>query len=294
MIKLSVVILSYNTKDITKDCLEKLYKSLSNASFQSEIIIIDNASVDGSQEMISQSKKIFAKRNVTFKTIFNQQNEGYPKGNNRGFHNATGEYILFLNSDVMIDTFHWDKVLKYLDEQTNIGALTVRVELPTKRIDPASHRGFPTIWNSFCYYAYLEAMTKHIHFLRRYFGGYHLTNLNLNTVHEIDSPSGAFYLTRKKILNGLGGFDETFFMYGEDLDLSYRMKENGYKIVYYPHENVTHFKYQSGLKNTVAQKKTKQYFYDSMRIFYRKHYEGENPWLIDQVVYFFIGLKSQL
>ena len=294
MIKLSVVILSYNTKDITKDCLEKLYKSLSNASFQSEIIIIDNASVDGSQEMISQSKKIFAKRNVTFKTIFNQQNEGYPKGNNRGFHNASGEYILFLNSDVMIDTFHWDKVLKYLDEQTNIGALTVRVELPTKRIDPASHRGFPTIWNSFCYYAYLEAMTKHIHFLRRYFGGYHLTNLNLNTVHEIDSPSGAFYLTRKKILNGLGGFDETFFMYGEDLDLSYRMKENGYKIVYYPHENVTHFKYQSGLKNTVAQKKTKQYFYDSMRIFYRKHYEGENPWLIDQVVYFFIGLKSQL
>jgi len=294
MIKLSVVILSYNTKDITKDCLEKLYKSLSNASFQSEIIIIDNASVDGSQEMISQSKKIFAKRNVTFKTIFNQQNEGYPKGNNRGFHNATGEYILFLNSDVMIDTFHWDKVLKYLDEQTNIGALTVRVELPTKRIDPASHRGFPTIWNSFCYYAYLEAMTKHIHFLRRYFGGYHLTNLNLNTVHEIDSPSGAFYLTRKKILNGLGGFDETFFMYGEDLDLSYRMKEKGYKIVYYPHENVTHFKYQSGLKNTVAQKKTKQYFYDSMRIFYRKHYEGENPWLIDQVVYFFIGLKSQL
>src|SRR3989339_798585 len=294
MIKLSVVILSYNTKDITKDCLEKLYKSLSNASFQSEIIIIDNASVDGSQEMISQSKKIFAKRNVTFKTIFNQQNEGYPKGNNRGFHNATGEYILFLNSDVMIDTFHWDKVLKYLDEQTNIGALTVRVELPTKRIDPASHRGFPTIWNSFCYYAYLEAMTKHIHFLRRYFGGYHLTNLNLNTVHEIDSPSGAFYLTRKKILNELGGFDETFFMYGEDLDLSYRMKENGYKIVYYPHENVTHFKYQSGLKNTVAQKKTKQYFYDSMRIFYRKHYEGENPWLIDQVVYFFIGLKSQL
>ena len=100
MIKLSVVILSYNTKDITKDCLEKLYKSLSNASFQSEIIIIDNASVDGSQEMISQSKKIFAKRNVTFKTIFNQQNEGYPKGNNRGFHNATGEYILFLNSEL--------------------------------------------------------------------------------------------------------------------------------------------------------------------------------------------------
>ena len=294
MIKLSVVILSYNTKDITKDCLEKLYKSLSNASFQSEIIIIDNASVDGSQEMISQSKKIFAKRNVTFKTIFNQQNEGYPKGNNRGFHNATGEYILFLNSDVMIDTFHWDKVLKYLDEQTNIGALTVRVELPTKRIDPASHRGFPTIWNSFCYYAYLEAMTKHIHFLRRYFGGYHLTNLNLNTVHEIDSPSGAFYLTRKKILNGLGGFDETFFMYGEDLDLSYRMKEKGYKIVYYPHENVTHLKYQSGLQNKAAQKKTKRYFYDSMRIFYRKHYEGKNPWFIDQVVYFFIGLKSQL
>lgn len=294
MPKLSAIILSYNTKDITHDCLEKLVISLSKTSFNSQIIVVDNASEDGSQEMIRTTKEKLSSKKIQISSIFNQHNQGFPKGNNQGLHNATGKYILFLNSDVMIDSLDWEALFTYADTQEKLGALTVHVELPSKKIDPASHRGFPTVWNSFCYYSKLESVARFSPSLKRFFGGYHLTHLDLETIHEIDSPSGAFYLSPKKVLDSLNGFDETFFMYGEDLDLSYRIKEQGFKVIYYPHETVTHLKYQSGLKNKQAQKRTKRYFYDAMRIFYKKHYEGKNPWLIDQAVYFFIGLKSNL
>ena len=294
MKKLSVIILSYNTKDITKDCLDKLSHSLAGASFQTEIIIVDNASEDGSKDMIISMKKAISSKKIDVITIFNQQNEGFPKGNNQGLHNASGKYILFLNSDVMIDSLRWDTLLDYMDTNKNIGALTVRVELPSKKIDPASHRGFPTVWNSFCYFSKLEKITQLISPFQKYFGGYHLTHLDLKSIHETDSPSGAFYLCQKTVLDKLQGFDEIFFMYGEDLDLSYRIKELGHSIVYYPNEKVKHLKYQSGLKNKTAQKRTLRYFYDSMWIFYKKHYESKNLWLVNQLVYFFIKLKSNL
>jgi len=294
MPKLSVIILSYNTKDITRVCLEKLVKSLLVTSFQSEIIVVDNASEDGSQDMIVAFKKDNSSKKISIRSILNQQNEGFPKGNNQALHNASGEYILFLNSDVLIEKLNWDTLLKFADSKKNLGALTVRVELPSKDIDPASHRGFPTVWNSFCYFSQMEKITRYIPSLQKLFGGYHLTHLDLSKIHEIDSPSGAFYLSPKKVLDSLNGFDEMFFMYGEDLDLSYRIKAHGLKIIYYPNETVTHLKYQSGLKNKQAQKRTRRYFYDSMRIFYKKHYEGRNLWIIDQLVFFLIRLKSSL
>lgn len=297
MIKLSVIILSYNTKDITRDCIETLYKSLSHCKeIESEIILVDNASVDGSRDMIADLKSTLQSKNVSYSYIFNANNEGFPKGNNAGIVNAKGEYILFLNSDVMIGEVDWLKLLDYLDHNTDVSALTVNVRLPNGGIDPASHRGFPTVWNSFCYYSKLEAVTRLIPLLNSWFGGYHMTDKNLGKIHEVDAISGAFFLARKNVVNELNGFDETFFMYGEDIDLAYRMKEKGYKIMYYPAYRVTHLKYQSGLKKGKKQTedKTKNYFYDAMRIFYRKHYESKNPWIVSQMVYFFINVKSRL
>ncbi len=297
MIKLSVIILSYNTKDITRDCLLSLSQSLDKASpLKSEIIVVDNASSDGSQEMITEFKKKHSSEHRDIFTIFNQNNEGFPKGNNAGLVNARGEYVLFLNSDVMIRDIDWSKLFAYLDEHTTVGALTVRVELPDGSIDPASHRGFPTVWNSFCYYSKLELLTRSVYGLNRIFGGYHLTEKDVRTIHEVDAISGAFFLARKKIVQDLYGFDESFFMYGEDIDLAYRMKDKGYSVIYHPKYTVTHLKYQSGLKKGKknTEDKTKKYFYDAMRIFYRKHYEMKNPWIINQMVYFFINIKSRL
>ncbi len=286
MPRLSIIILSYNTKDITLKCLRSVYQSLNT---DSEVIVVDNASTDGSKETLAD----FGHGRDNFRLIENKKNLGYPAGNNQAIKVAHGQYILLLNSDVIIKELNFDKVLNYLDENKNIGVLTVKVLLNNGQIDPASHRGFPTIWNSFCYFLKLEKLFSRVPFLNKVFCGYHLTWNNLNSIHEIDSPNGAFYLTRKDILDKIGGFDEHFFMYGEDLDLSYRIKRLGYKIVYYPHYQVTHLKYVSGLKkdDIVTKKTTKKYFFEAMKIFYQKHYASYSPTLLNKLIYFFIELK---
>ncbi len=295
MPKLSIIILSYNTRDITFASLETLINSLQKTAFTSEIIIVDNASQDGSVEMLKKFEQQFETNHISITAIFNKENVGFPKGNNQGIHIAKGEYILFLNSDVMVQDIEWDKILEYMDDHPKCGALTVRVELPTGEIDKASHRGFPTVWNAFSYYSGLEKVTQYIPGLNMLFGGYHLTHLHLRNIHAIDALSGAFFLTRKSIMDALNGFDETFFMYGEDLDLAYRIKEVGYTIIYYPLSTVLHLKYQSGLKTDKkkTQSKTKGHFFNAMKIFYKKHYEASNPFFVNALVYFFINLKEK-
>lgn len=282
MPKLSVIILSYNTKELTFRCLTSLFKSLQKSSLDAEVIVVDNNSKDGSIAMLEEIQNL----NSKLKIIKNQENYGYPKGNNQGLRAAEGEYILFLNSDVVIEKVDFVKVLSYMDEHKDVGGLTVRVNLSSNGIDPASHRGFPTIWNSFTYFFKLEQLTKNIPLLNRIFGGYHLTNLNLNRVHEIDSPSGAFFLTRRNILNKTGGFDEKFFMYGEDLDLSFRIKDRGFKMIYYPLYRIIHFKHSSGFR--------KDHFYKAMKIFYQKHYQSKYSLLVNKIVYLFIDLIKRL
>ena len=128
------------------------------------------------------------------------------------------------------------------------------------------------------------------------FGGYHLTHLNLNTVHEIDSPSGAFFLVRRSVTDLLGVFDEDYFMYGEDLDLSYRIKKSGYKVVYYPLHHVTHLKYSSGLKtkSKKVRTSTRVHFYDAMKVFYRKHYADKYPSLFNALIYKAVDIKKSV
>lgn len=294
---LSIIILSYNTREITFTCLDTLTDSLQNfTSIQAEIIVVDNASTDESVQMLKDFNKRIKSKNITFKTILNKTNEGFTKGNNTGLKEAKGKYILFLNSDVIVKKINWEEVLDYMDKHPYIGVLTVRVELPDGKIDPASHRGFPNLWNSFSYYSKLEFVTKYIPLFNRIFGGYHRVYQSLDSIHEIDSPSGAFFLSSRELLNELGGFDETFFMYGEDIDMAYRIKQKGYKVMYYPGAMVIHLKYQSGLKqeNSKTQDTTRKHFYDAMKIFYKKHYASKYPNLVNKTVNYFIDLKSRL
>jgi len=297
MPKFSIIILSYNTKEITYKCVHSLFLSLKDtASFESEIIIVDNASSDGSVEMLKKAQKEFQTVKISCEIIVNEENAGFPKGNNQGVARSHGEYILFLNSDVLVEKVDWDAILAYMDTQKEIGAYTLRVELPTGSIDPASHRGFPTLWNAFSYYSKLEKLTKPFPALNKWFGGYHLTYRSLDEIHEIDSPTGAFFLTRKSLFRDLHGFDETFFMYGEDIDLAYRIKQHGKKIIYDPRYTVVHLKYQSGLKTQTAetQNATRSHFYNAMKIFYQKHYAKDHSSVTNMLVSFFIDLKSKL
>lgn len=286
---LSIIILSYNTKEITKNCLNSLIKNLKRyPKLQTEVIVVENASTDGSVEMLRENKDI--------RLILNKQNVGYSKGNNQAIRVSRGKYILLLNSDTQVEDVNFSKLIQHLEKDSKIGALTVKVVLPDGTIDPASHRGFPTVWNSFSYFSGLEKLLGKIPGIGKYFGGYHLTHLNLDTIHEIDSPTGAFFLIKTDVLNKVKGFDDkNFFMYGEDLDLSYRIRKAGYKILYYPHFTTIHLKHTSGLKkkDEKTREQTKEYFYDAMRKFYEKHYQHLYPKFITKIVYFFIDLKRK-
>lgn len=292
---LSIIIVSYNTIDVTRQCFEHLEQSLlQSPSVSTEVILVDNNSTDGSVEMIHALSS--RAKNITVKTLFLPENVGFSKGNNRGIAMATGKYVLFLNSDVYITTVNFADVIHYMEEHEKVGALTVRVELPDGTIDPASHRGFPSIWNAFTYFSGMEKLFSPIPLLNKVFGGYHLTHLNLKNIHEIDSPTGAFYLSRLDILKKIHGFDEDYFMYGEDIDLSFRIKELGFSIVYYPLFTVIHLKHRSGLQTDKIriQKKTGNHFFEAMGIFYNKHFAKKNSPLQNKIVHKLINLKSKL
>jgi len=224
-----------------------------------------------------------------FIVIVNRENMGYAKANNIGLKSAKANMILYLNSDVLINrSLIFSQLIQYLSSQPHVAALTTKVVLPTGKLDMACHRGFPTIWRSFCYFSKLEYVFRNVPLLNKIFCKYHLIDRLNNTIHEIDSPSGAFFLVKKQVIEKVGGFDEDYFMYGEDLDLSYKIHKLGYKIMYYPLFSVVHLKGQSGFaqnnKHRSIQKKSKAAFFTSMGIFYRKHYNSQYPRFVSNLV----------
>lgn len=289
MIPLSIIIVSFNTKEVTKKCLNKLTANFKRYPINHEIIVVDNGSKDGSPEMLlEKSQKI-----TNLKILYNKTNLGFGRANNLGVTKSKGKFVLFLNSDALVEEIDFNDLLSLMNFDQYIGVLTVKVVLQSGKIDPASHRGFPTLWRSFCYFTGLEKRFAKLSFLNKIFGGYHLVDRNLSEIHEIEVPTGAFLLTRRKIIDAIGGFDKDYFAYGEDIEMAYQIKKLGYKIVYYPLWEVLHLKSVSGLKkkDAVIRKKTNHYFYDSMKIFYRKHYAKKNPWLVNQLVNWTIDFK---
>lgn len=281
---------------MTERCLKMLLSTISlEKGLAVEVVVVDNASSDQTSEMLQKTGLIYKEKNIPLTIIRNSQNLGFSKGNNKGAAIVATKYILFLNSDVLVENISFKKLIDQMKEAVNIGVITVRVVLPDGNLDPASHRGFPTIWRSFSYYFGLEKLFGKIPILNKMFGGYHLTYRNMKQSHEIDSPTGAFYLVRKDVFDKVRGFDEDFFMYGEDLDLSYRIKKLGYKIMYDPSYTVTHLKYQSGLKSIEekTKQKTRGYFYDAMRIFYDKHYAQKTPLPLNKLVHWIINRKAK-
>lgn len=290
MPQLSIIIVSYNTASVTIQCIESILAAQKLHPCDLEILVVDNASTDDSVQNIRALKQSSIR-------VFPQKNNlGFGKANNLALTHAKGEFILFLNSDTVVDALDLPSLIEYMRTHSTVGVLTVRVQLQNGDLDPASHRGFPTIWRSFTYFSRLEALTRSVPFLNRVFGGYHLSHLDRSSEHEIDSPSGAFFLTRKKILDQIGGFDEVFFMYGEDLDLAKRIKEAGYRVVFYPYQTITHLKGVSGMKNSNTKRSaaTSRYFYEAMRIFYDKHYAANHSTLINSIMHWVISFKSRL
>ena len=289
MIKLSIVIVSFNTQELITNLLkglEKAIKVCEDQGYRVELIVIDNHSLDESIRLIKNKFK-------DVKLIQNKTNIGFAAASNQGIQEAKGELILLLNSDTKVFEKTLVKAVKFMDQNPSAGAMTCRVELANGKIDPASHRGFPTPWNAFCYFTGLEKIFGKW----RMFGGYHQSWKDLDKTHEIDACSGAFFLVRKTVIDKIGLLDERFFMYAEDLDWAYRMRQAGYKIYYFPKTKIIHYKHQSGIKklnDKLIKSTTKENFYRTMKLFYDKHYQYKYPQIVRKIVFWGIRMIGRI
>lgn len=283
MKKLTISIVNYNAGEYLIRCLESLRKVKDEVEF--DVFIIDNASSDGSLE-------IARKKFPDFKYIENKENLGFGKAHNLVLEKSSTPYVLTLNPDCEVPAGTLSFMLKYMEENVDVGLSTCRVVKPNGKLDIASHRGFPTPKASFYYFVFKND---------KY---YHLTDRDMSKTHEIDAAVGAFMLIRKSVLEKVGYFDEDYFLYAEDIDLCFRIKKAGFKIMYVPDVEIKHVKgVSSGIKkeskqDSLATQKTSEksveYFYDTMKIFYKKHYAKNYPGIFNNVIYLGIDTKKTL
>lgn len=280
-LELSIIILNFNTKEYLRKCLTSVFSSKQVDFKAIEVIVVDNNSSDGSVEMLN---KYFTQ----VKLIKNKENVGFSAGNNIGIRKSNGRLILLLNSDVEVGSNTIQAMMEYFNSNANVGAASCRLNLPTGQIDPASHRGFPTPLSALFYLSGLEKLFSKF----KFFGGYHQGWKDFSVPHQVDVISGAFLLTSKQVIKKVGLLDEQFFMYGEDIDWCYRMRQAGYKIIFNPLVTAVHHKRQSGRdrrdegRRTRAEGKklAKYHFVHSMEQFYRKHYMDKYPKFISYPV----------
>ncbi len=255
--KLSIIIVNYNVKYFLEQCLNSILDS--NITFTYEIFIVDNNSTDGSIEYLKSKYKY---KNIHL--IENKTNPGFSKANNQAIVLAKGKYILLLNPDTIIGENTLQNVCHFMDSQPISGAIGVKMINGLGQFLPESKRGFPYPWASFCKIFGLASLFPK----SSLFGGYNLLYLDENNTHQVPILAGAFMMIRKEAFDKAGLFDEDFFMYGEDIDLSYRIQQAGYKNYYLP-ECIIHYKGESTDKNDSQYMNA---FYGAMRIFYNKYY----------------------
>jgi len=260
MMKLSVIIVNYNVKFFLEQTLLSVRKAC--AGISNEIFVVDNHSADGSVAMI---KNKFPEVSL----IENKENIGFAKANNQAIRQAAGEYVLLLNPDTVVEEDTFQKCIAFMDSHADAGALGVKMVDGKGKFLPESKRAFPSPEIAFYKAFGLSSLFPH----SKIFGKYHLGYLNENETHEADVLAGAFMFIRKIVLDKIGLPDEDFFMYGEDIDLSYRIIKSGYKNYYFPETRIIHYKGESTKKGSMNYVKM---FYQAMIIFTRKHFSGRS------------------
>jgi GT2 family glycosyltransferase len=282
--KLSVIIVNYNVEHFLEQCLSSVRKA--SQGIPTEVFVVDNNSVDGSVEMV---KKKFP--DVIL--IANKSNVGFAKANNQAIKQASGQYVLLLNPDTVVEDDTFVKVIRFMDEHPEAGGLGVKMLDGSGKFLPESKRGLPTPATAFYKIFGLSALFPR----SKRFSKYHLGYLSEDEIHPVDVLAGAFMLVRKETLDKTGLLDEDFFMYGEDIDLSYRISLAGYTNYYFPKTRIIHYKGESTKKSSVNYVMV---FYRAMVIFARKHFTQKSAGLftffINIAIYFraFLAILSRI
>lgn len=273
MADLTVVIVNYNVSYFLEQCLHSVLRASEN--IDCEVFVVDNDSVDGSVEMVRQ-------KFPWVKLIANKENLGFSKANNQAMRIANGRYVLLLNPDTLVEEDTFVKSVEFMDSHPEAGGLGVKMIDGKGRFLPESKRGLPTPAVAFYKIFGLSALFPK----SKIFGQYHLGYLDKDEIHEIPILSGAFMLMRKETLDKVGLLDEAFFMYGEDIDLSYRIVLGGYKNYYFPDTRIIHYKGESTKKSSVNYVFV---FYRAMLIFANKHFSARlaktYSFLINMAIY---------
>lgn len=267
---LSIIIVNYRTYELTKQTINSVLETVNNISY--EIIVVDNNSCDGSFEQLIKDFQTSS----FIKFIKNTNNDGFAVANNIAFKKSEGDYVLLLNSDVIVNRETINESLNYIKTHENIGILGCKVVLPDGSLDKACRRSFPTFKVSFYRMSGLSKLFPN----SPRFNQYNLSYLDEDDMYPVDCVVGAFMLIDSKIMKRVGGLDESYFMYGEDIDLCYKVKKLGFDVFYYGKYSIIHYKGASG-KN----KRLLFEFYNSMEIFYDKHYKDEDSLIINYITH---------
>jgi GT2 family glycosyltransferase len=276
--QLSVIIVNYNVKHFLEQCLASVRRAVEGMA--AEVIVVDNHSTDGS---VAYLQPLFPE--VQFMALTN--NPGFAKANNLALPHCRGQYVLFLNPDTIIAEDTLSKTIAFMEAHPNAGALGIRMIDGSGRFLPESKRGFPSPFTSLCKQLGLHQLFPHSKTFARYYLG-HLPN---DATNEVAVLAGAFMLLRKEVLDGVGSFDEQFFMYGEDIDLSYRITQAGWKNYFFADSTIIHFKGESTAKQSLQYVKV---FYQAMLLFVKKHFQGRGALLYRLLLYAGIALRGMV
>lgn len=277
-IRISVIIVNYNVEYFLEQCLNSVFDALKNCT--GEVFVVDNNSIDGSVAMVKE-------KFPEVKLIANKHNPGFSTANNQAIRQASGDYVLLLNPDTVVEEDTFQKCIDFMDQHPKGGGLGVHMIDGKGHFLPESKRGLPTPSVAFYKIFGLSRLFPK----SKIFGKYHLGYLDEFEVNEIEILSGAYMFMRKETLDKVGLLDEDFFMYGEDIDLSYRILLGGYKNYYYPKTQIIHYKGESTKKSSTNYVFI---FYRAMVIFAEKHFSKKNAKLfsffINTAIYFRAGL----
>jgi len=269
---IGIVIVSYNTRKLLRRCLESVY---ANSGVTFTVCVVDNASADGSAALVAQE---FPQALL----IANTENVGYPRANNQGlralgFPSAEApRYALLLNPDTELPPNALRDMIAFMDAHPEAGIAGPKIVLPSGELDLACRRSFPSPEVAFYRLAGLSRLFPR----SRRFGRYNLTYLDPDEEAEVDAVVGAFMLVRREAITQAGLLDENFFMYGEDLDWAYRIKQAGWRVYYTPRVTILHVKRASSRQNPRARIE----FWRAMRLFYLKHYAASTPYWLDRLI----------
>lgn len=283
--QLSIIIVNYNVKHFLEQCLFSVLKAVRSFPEQVEITVIDNNSSDNSIAYLQPKFPL-----VRF--IANQENLGFAKACNQGLQLSTGKYILFLNPDTIVPEDCFQKCIAFFESHPDAGALGIKMLDGSGKFLKESKRSFPSPLTSLFKLFGLSRLFPH----SKTFSKYHLGNLDQNKDHEVDVLAGAFMMVKKEVLHVNGGFDEIFFMYGEDVDLSYRVQKTinpvtgkNYKNYYFSGSSIVHFKGESTKR---ASMNYVRMFYNAMSIFVRKHYGGSSAGFFNFLIHLAIWIRA--